>query len=587
MPSPGKPAMRLLTPLLPLSLVVSMASLAGAQGDDCTSPLPLTLGTTPVDLAAYSNSLYHDGSCVSRDGFEDVWFLFTASSSGTHQFGTCGGDIDTILRVFDGASCGAPCLAGNDDACALSTGANWASEVTVSLTAGQSYLVQVEAWGPGGVGLFDLTAASFTTPSNDSCATAQPLTGPGPWSFDTTAATTSGFSSGSTVTCSTGSLDMGPDVFFQWTATAPGDYQFDTCGSTFDTKLAVHAGTGCSVVCAGYNDNGLCGALNSEVVLMGVSPGDTFLVQVGGFLGATGPGILSIGPWSTPCAAYGDDAYEENDSCATAADLGDGLYPGLTVSKTDLDLYALTVPAGGTLDISCDHDLLLVDIDLFLYEQFAGTCNDDPTVDPFNAGELAAGWTSSSPELLTWTNTSGADMDCLLRVSVWPNSGGECGEYDLQLTGTGQSGLPRFCTPATPNSSGAAVSLGSSDLSGPGVLHIEAHGGPVDQFGMVLVSAGFTDPGVPVSQGDLCLTPPIGRYGSSAGPGLNSIGRFDAAGVLQNLFGTSTVGSGFDVPAVLPTPPGGIVLPGTTWNFQVWYRDGSASNFSDGLSVTF
>jgi hypothetical protein len=42
---------------------------------------------------------------VDRDGFEDAWFLFTASSTGLHQFGTCGGDIDTVLRVFDGTGC--------------------------------------------------------------------------------------------------------------------------------------------------------------------------------------------------------------------------------------------------------------------------------------------------------------------------------------------------------------------------------------------------------------------------------------------------------------------------------------------------
>jgi hypothetical protein len=68
---------------------------------------------------------------------------------------------------------------------------------------------------------------------------------------------------------------------------------------------------------------------------------------------------------------------------------------------------------------------------------------------------------------------------------------------------------------------------------------------------------------------------------------LNSIGRFDAGGVFQNLAGTSTVGSGFDLPATLPSPPGGTINPGATWNFQLWYRDGAASNFSDGILVMF
>ena len=149
------------------------------------------------------------------------------------------------------------------------------------------------------------------------------------------------------------------------------------------------------------------------------------------------------------------------------------------------------------------------------------------------------------------------------------------------------SNMDLYCDPANPNSTGTSVTLANSSMSGPGVVHLEANGGPLDQFGMFVVSASSVDPGIPVSQGRLCVGAPIGRYNSTAGPGLNSIGRFDASGVLVNLFGSSTVGTGFDVPAVLPSPPGGIINPGQTWHFQLWYRDGAVSNFSDGLSVTF
>jgi hypothetical protein len=90
-----------------------------------------------------------------------------------------------------------------------------------------------------------------------------------------------------------------------------------------------------------------------------------------------------------------------------------------------------------------------------------------------------------------------------------------------------------------------------------------------------------------VSDGLLCLAAPIGRYSPAAGGTLNSIGRFDAAGVLQSLAGNSSVGSGYDVPAALPSPPGGVIGIGSTWHYQLWYRDGPNSNFSDGISVTF
>ena len=145
-----------------------------------------------------------------------------------------------------------------------------------------------------------------------------------------------------------------------------------------------------------------------------------------------------------------------------------------------------------------------------------------------------------------------------------------------------------FCDPANANSTGTSVTLASSDFSGPGVYHLEAEGGPVDQFGAFIVAATPNTAGVPVSQGLLCLAPPLGRYTPTAGSAQNSVGKFNAAGVFENLFGNSSVSTGFDVPAALPDPPGGTIVAGSTWHFQLWYRDvGGVSNFSNGLSVTF
>ena len=91
--------------------------------------------------------------------------------------------------------------------------------------------------------------------------------------------------------------------------------------------------------------------------------------------------------------------------------------------------------------------------------------------------------------------------------------------------------------------------------------------------------------------GLLCLGgPAIGRYNSEAGinfPERDSVGTFDATGVFQSLTGNTSTGTGFDVPAQLPFPPGGVITTGSTWYFQMWYRDGASSNFSDAIGVTF
>jgi hypothetical protein len=175
-------------------------------------------------------------------------------------------------------------------------------------------------------------------------------------------------------------------------------------------------------------------------------------------------------------------------------------------------------------------------------------------------------------------------------VGITASSGGSVQNHDVlswDFSSGSPGGTSLFCSPASNHSGGLSSSLGTSDFSGPGLFHVAATDGPVDQFGYFLVSATPVDPGVSVSNGQLCLGAPIGRYSPASSAGLNSIGRFDAAGIFQNLAGTSSVGSGFDIPALLPDPPGGLIGVGETWHFQLWVRDGANSNFSDGISVAF
>lgn len=577
------------TTLLTLPLLACLAGPSLAQGDDCSNPMAVGLGTTNFDLSLYSDSGYYDGSCTSRDGFEDIWFLFTATSNDLHVFETCGGDIDTTLRIYDGAACGSVCIAGNDDACAMSNGNNWASKATAQLTAGNSYLIQVETWDSGVVGLSNLTVSSTPIAANDDCSTATQISDLGVWAYDTTIATTSGFTGASA--CSSGSFDMGPDVFFQWTAVASGDFEFSTEGSPYDTKMSVHAGVGCAGTCVGYNDDTY--GNDAAWTITGASAGDTYLIQIGGWNSSFGQGQLEVKTPGSICTGL-TDALESNDTKATATVIGNGTVTGLNVTDSvDLDLFTFVVKDGDTLTAIAAHNSAGCsnpDIDMFLYEDVVDPADyEDPATDPFNNGsQLTEAYSCSDNETLTWVNTTGSDITCVLRVAVWPtgNPNG-CTDYDLTLSGIDDGAPTLFCDPASPNSSGNSVSLANSSFSGAGVFHIEAEGGPNLGFAMVVVSATANDPGTPISQGMLCLGSPLGRYSSNAGPGLNSIGRFDASGVMQNLAGTSSTGTGFDVPAALPTPPGGVISTGSTWNFQVWYRDGVNSNFSNGISVTF
>ncbi len=160
-----------------------------------------------------------------------------------------------------------------------------------------------------------------------------------------------------------------------------------------------------------------------------------------------------------------------------------------------------------------------------------------------------------------------------------------------------------FCNPAVANSTSLGTQLTGSFLTGSGIgggmsdLHLECFDGPPGQLCYFLTSALFSQPGLSVSDGQLCLGGAGGQFFRyvTGGPTEVSVGFFNAAGVLENMAGTSTVGppgfeTGFDVPDLIPGS-GLTITTGSTWHFQAWHRDtvlgSSHSNFSNGLSVTF
>ena len=288
-----------------------------------------------------------------------------------------------------------------------------------------------------------------------------------------------------------------------------------------------------------------------------------------------------------------DDFLEDNDDCATASALEDGTYVDLYVTNPDKDFYALNVRDGATVSIDILHLHSNGDISGFLREAGSLECGSG-----YNGGLdlLALAFSVQNNEHMTWTNNAGADADVVLEVNVLGSHLPTCNTYDLVIAGSGDPGGsaigPAFCDPMEANSTGASTRL--SGFWGTGVvrnLHLEATSGPAGQAGIFLVGTGVSDPGLMLSQGRFCLGisggNAFGRYNVSGGS-LNSVGLFDAGGILQNSVGTSAFGSGFDVPMTVPISGSPAIVSGSTWHFQLWHREsGGVSNFSNGLSVTF
>ena len=139
-----------------LSILTSLltAGIATAQGDECTDPKPVTVGSYgPYTTVGSTSSLPAVWPCEPTAG-NDVWFVAQANSNGTATFDTCGSSFDTVLEVFDGTGgCGALVSLGcNDDSCGTR------SVVTVNVTNGQVLYIRVGGWNLA-TGSFILNAA--------------------------------------------------------------------------------------------------------------------------------------------------------------------------------------------------------------------------------------------------------------------------------------------------------------------------------------------------------------------------------------------------------------------------------------------
>ncbi|MCA9000682.1 MAG: hypothetical protein KDB61_02080, partial [Planctomycetes bacterium] len=388
---------------------ILLASTAVAQNgtDDCTAPTAIGEGTfafdttamvTQDDLTGCNSNLFAAGGLFF---YNDMYYVYTATAAGTLTVDTEGSSFDTQIAVHSGIDCAAVCIDNDDD-----DGTGLLSSLTIpGVNIGDQFVIQVGGYGTAsGAGLLNVTVSTPIT--NDDCSIATPLTGTGAFAWDNTGATTTGFVGG------TGTyVSIKSDVFYQWTAPAAGDYKFDTFGTTFDTKLAVHAGAGCAATFIDYNDD--TGGLQSEVSASGLLAGDQILIQVGSFgTGTQGAGTLNIYSWVDPCTSAVDDGLEDNDDCTTPVALAAGIYTNLFASNGDADYYAITVPAGDDLDVTTTD--LTGDLDYALYDN---TCT-------YIQGIFGTG---------TWNNNTGAAATVVLEVINSPFSADNCGTYDLDI----------------------------------------------------------------------------------------------------------------------------------------------------------
>ncbi|MCI0362308.1 MAG: integrin alpha [Phycisphaerales bacterium] len=169
------------------------------------------------------------------------------------------------------------------------------------------------------------------TPANDACANADTLTlGLNP--FTTVGATYAG----PPVPCTS----IGADVWFKFQSTFNGPLRISTCDDAdFDTVIAVYSGCGCTnfALLACSDDTVGCSSATSQFTV-NVEAGKCYRIRVGGFMAASGTGILTL--------TVGDD-----DIAAAADEILTGDEAG--------DRFGQAVAGGARFNLGANEDVLV------------------------------------------------------------------------------------------------------------------------------------------------------------------------------------------------------------------------------------
>jgi hypothetical protein len=257
-----------------------------------------------------TNFATNDGqaTCGSSNLSPSVWYKWVAPRAGDITISTCGSSFDTVLSVYDTNSCPSTTgtqIACNDDAPLGSECGGRASSVTFTAIANETYYIRLSGYNDAR-GDFRLNVG----PANNECETAR-VVGEGAYPFSNVFATTDGPVLNSCVFA--GDTQVNNDLWYVFTPTEAGFLDVTTCGSGFDTKLAMYINAPCDgrstyVTC---NDDS-CG-FQSAMNLVPVTAGWNYYIRVGGYVQNRGTGTLNINFTPSCPADYNNDGGVDGD----------------------------------------------------------------------------------------------------------------------------------------------------------------------------------------------------------------------------------------------------------------------------------
>jgi hypothetical protein len=443
------------------------------------------------------------------------------------------------------------------------------------------------------IGLQSITLAAFQGPpppivnGSDTCMTPDTIVGSGPFTFDTTTATT-GVEGQANSRChiyNTSGISF--DVWFQWTAPSTGWVMVNLCNGAFnDTKVAVYASVGCPTTEPLVCDDDGCGNLGSRSrAPFFATQGQTYTIQLGSYPGTAGAtGSFTIDPF-TPGA--GDDC------SAPIVISGPGPYVW--------DDTFTTTGTQGQMEALCSNEMITYDS----WYLFTANCSGSVTVSlclqPGNDTKVAvyagAGCPSGSAlacdddfcgagntSQITFNATAGSNYT--IQIGMWPGWLPSLGAFDIQSPCPPPTGTP-YCFG---DGTGSACPCGNNGIAGHGCASsVNANGGALAASGastiandtLVLHGSEMANSSCLYFQGTTQISAAFGDGLRCAG------GSVIRLGTKTNSAGASQYPTGSDLPVSVR---GAVTSPGTR-NYQVWYRNAAAFctpstfNLTNGLSI--
>ncbi len=213
----------------------------------------------------------------SDDPSASVWYRWTAAFTGGVTFDACSATaFDSVLAVYTGTSLSRlKRIAANDNGCLIY------SRLRFAARRGTTYFVAVDTAAQDS-GWFTLSWSGAPRPPNDNFESARRIRG--------AAGTVTAENSGATAQAGErrrARSQASASMWYRWRAPRTMRVVFETCGSAFDTVLALYRGPSLRRARVVKANNNACARTRSRVVAR-VAGGVEYQVVVDGFRGATG-----------------------------------------------------------------------------------------------------------------------------------------------------------------------------------------------------------------------------------------------------------------------------------------------------------